>query len=1229
MSTPASIQAIPAAQFPGEDPLPCIPAAELIRLATDKAYEDLHRLAHTLARENHETRREELLSYIHLHRARFLRIYVAVKWQAELGHGELVNGAREMLSIAQTQKNKVNEAQDRLFFMHGGLFKARQRPYEVAAALDVLVGGTYSRLPRSIALCGDDKDPISLVPLDTPAAKADLITRVERAIRLALLTREAIPTAITACSIRKGCLVLACRGEFRIFLTLEGEDPDSPWVLRRAQVSVAARVGEGVAAPQLDYRQLIHLRDLMQKAMDDSVVIKESNTATTDSMVISANTVDRKAGGGVEGRPLLAAYLMAHEFCMSLAVEVLAAQAQAMAKKGGPWHGYLGVRHYPLFHTLDLMLWKDGSVSEAFTMDVIRESLNSKTSATAAPPPPCTSCCIRIHMAPVNMELEVEDGESHVKKEQNGHLDSSIETQKQHISRRKGGSGLAVSLTVVGVKNGVQTALPLSLNSESLVVGVDPGALSASTLILAATQCLALQRVQQAAELLSKAVHDIKQISIQIPNIHSTHESISTCLRLSLHSGACISLAVDIRSGKFTMAPGAGVARFAATELTDTLSSITCTTSYSHVVNSSHVTMIASLRRCTVNAMATAQIEHVEAVARTALGLEPRRIGPLKGAKAGESEKGSTSYLRTYLPIRFTYEKGLVPALLRGEEGHADGGTAPQPPEKPDTYNPLTPKGCFGDTSVTWTSPRGTHILPSACGEHLYFYVEVAVSCVDCCVSYSLVVLNVRDDDVSVLPQVIATKPLLQSTVIDLASSDKNSSCMDVDTNISTKEIPSKTHIVCSTHTKNTTEHTLAAAVKEAIVYVTPMRLRRAVYAYNLQPAMDFTKTSSTPLKSGAWWELLSRGTAEAGGESARGGGGFARGGGILRLCVRAPVHDSDLWHWRAQLSASPLPAHIPPTFDGSSLGTLPHALNLLSGLKIAIESGNKVIVSLSGSTCASLRSQCRMMAGGLALGAVAMAPLLTDAHTLLTKTPTPTPQTHTSSTVSGSSSVVPIVGLSPFHLALRCPPPVENTHNTQGHIDLLRRRTSGNSTSSTVMYVCCAAICSQAAGSGGALAVVLPSHYPPAVAVALGNLARSTRQLSPLIHAMENTLPFMAELGTFMRMHEGFSVVGRGASTYVLRYSVPSDTHKERKRKETEDRVHEAVLEFSTTQSSPTPDSGTAASAGSAASTKVIKATGKGWNICSTEGESLAAFLGQVVDKLKSTREAPAPVTT
>ncbi|CAM9103499.1 unnamed protein product [Discosporangium mesarthrocarpum] len=320
------------------DPLPCIDSSDLIRRLTDRAFFDVRRLTHTLHRVNLDERRLQLLDYVREYRARFLKSYVAVRWLSE-SHGTLVSNASEALSLAQSQSDHIDTCQDQLFFMHGGLFGARQRMYDVPAAVDVLMGGTFPRLPKGIEFCGGDMEPSPQVQVGSK--RSEVVSRIERAIRLALLRREPLPMHFTSHSLRNGVLHLVVEGEFELMVTLEGEEHDSTWVLAGVHIKVQAEKGEAVAEPPRDPRQQRYLHEVVQKAMDM-----------------------HGQSGVVGSSPLLAAYHLCHDLCSGIVLEVLNAQAQALsARVGGLWGNNLR----STFHkeaqarnsiVLDLWIWE-------------------------------------------------------------------------------------------------------------------------------------------------------------------------------------------------------------------------------------------------------------------------------------------------------------------------------------------------------------------------------------------------------------------------------------------------------------------------------------------------------------------------------------------------------------------------------------------------------------------------------------------------------------------------------------------------------------------------------------------------------------------------------------------------------------------------------------------------------------------------------------------------------
>ncbi|CAM9805548.1 unnamed protein product [Chrysoparadoxa australica] len=366
---------------PPADPIPCISANELLRLETALAYEDLHRMAATLHQARKDDRREEMQDYVRTNRSRFLKSYVAIRWLSEFGHGELVENARQALTVAHSQRDKINECQDRLFFMHGGLFGARQRPYAVPAALDVLIGGAYQRLPTSISNCGKDKSSgEGLFPM--PESEQEVISRIERGIRLVLVTREPLPAVYDIHEVKQGLLLLGVKDRFVLSLTVEqetlgaGGEKENPWQVRRVECTVRAREGEAVTVAALDARQSFYLRGMIQKAMDGAEL------------------------------PLQKAYDMMHVMCSGVHLAVLKAQAEALVESEGSWAGHLNIRYHAKEKVLDLSLWEQefqtgvggtgkgvGVTNDHHAEDAVHAQVNG------VPPP---TCCryIRLYVDP-------------------------------------------------------------------------------------------------------------------------------------------------------------------------------------------------------------------------------------------------------------------------------------------------------------------------------------------------------------------------------------------------------------------------------------------------------------------------------------------------------------------------------------------------------------------------------------------------------------------------------------------------------------------------------------------------------------------------------------------------------------------------------------------------------------------------------------------------------------
>jgi Mediator complex subunit MED14 len=638
---------------PAANPVPSIKASVLLHLALDSAYEDLHGLASNLGRETLDERREQVLSYVRLHRARFLRTYVAIRWLSEFGHTELTTNARDALHIAHEQRDKINAAQDRLYFMHGSLFGARQRRFDVATALDVLVGGSYPRLPLGIRQCGAEQDPTPLITATTPQQQAAVQARIERAIKLAVLVREPVPSAFTSCALRAGYLKLTAPGEFELSLTLESDSPDAQWSLRGLAIHVTARVGEAVSPAAIDARQSTYLQGLVQGAMN-AASSDSAATATASSSSERRTTQTQRGSGIVAGQPLLTAYRLVHDFCMGLQLEMLRTQADALAKSGAPWHGVLQVIFYRAARVLDLVIWPKesgpgwSSAASSSTADSSKQQMLLRSATVNGVPPPVAGRYIRVYVA-----------------------DAATQQSRSEAQ-------LLVLLSPA-------TAFSSSTSSAP-ALHVKPDAISAGGLLLAAAKLCARDKLAALVKDIELAVatacssssseqQNAAAAAVRQPRVSLSDAGHSLLVHCS--SGGFVELAVDLRTGRSVAALSGALADdslYRAFSSSSSSSSRAVLTQLQEAVDlpageqgRQHAQGRAQLARCVSAALRAGTVAHIEVQARCALGLEPHQrwqqllVRPAgsgdTAAAAAATQQHSTS---TYIPVATAQELGPV-----------------------------------------------------------------------------------------------------------------------------------------------------------------------------------------------------------------------------------------------------------------------------------------------------------------------------------------------------------------------------------------------------------------------------------------------------------------------------------------------------------------------------------------------------------------------------------------
>lgn len=193
-----------------------VKASELVHRAVDKSYEDFRALLLQLPTLREDERREPLRAQLLAARTRFAQLLAVLKWSVQ---APLLQQCEQLLSQAETYRNQTNETNDRLFFMHADLDRAKERRYDLSTAVDVLYGGSYLRFPT---IAKQAMYPRELPPVDVEEATKE----VNDIIRFRLIEAE-IPEQFTNIHLDGGFITCEAEGEFEIVLTIQGKDPDS------------------------------------------------------------------------------------------------------------------------------------------------------------------------------------------------------------------------------------------------------------------------------------------------------------------------------------------------------------------------------------------------------------------------------------------------------------------------------------------------------------------------------------------------------------------------------------------------------------------------------------------------------------------------------------------------------------------------------------------------------------------------------------------------------------------------------------------------------------------------------------------------------------------------------------------------------------------------------------------------------------------------------------------
>jgi hypothetical protein len=244
------------------------------------------------------------------------------------------------LQHARTAWVQADEAQDALYFFHAQLFPARQAPYDVYGALDLLLCGSWHDMPQDLQL-RVDRYETSREKAWTPKETAD---RWHMAVREKLFLgemgwmRQKSVEAPWKISLRGGIMRLT-HGRPKTFvadgatktmypieaiLTVLSTSQPAEWTLVSVEVHAQAKTGQSNHQLDTTNRQRFDLHRLCVLSMSREEDRTKQQQQKEDS---SSNPPP--------ARPLHCMFQVAHIFGLSWQLEILSAQAQALRK--GVW----------------------------------------------------------------------------------------------------------------------------------------------------------------------------------------------------------------------------------------------------------------------------------------------------------------------------------------------------------------------------------------------------------------------------------------------------------------------------------------------------------------------------------------------------------------------------------------------------------------------------------------------------------------------------------------------------------------------------------------------------------------------------------------------------------------------------------------------------------------------------------------------------------------------------
>nr|XP_004494700.1 mediator of RNA polymerase II transcription subunit 14 isoform X1 [Cicer arietinum] len=231
-----------------------------------------------------------MLKFLSKTQQRMIRLNVLSKWCQQV---PLIQHCQQLASTVSNHDMCFTQAADSLFFMHEGLQQARAPVYDVPSAVEILLSGSYQRLPKCIEDVGsqyaltEDKQKPALNKLDT-------------LVRSKLL-EVSLPKEISDIQVSDGTAMVRVDGEFQVLLTLGYRGHMSLWRILHLELLVGEK------------NKPVKLEELRRHVLGDDL---ERRMAATEN-------------------PFSILYSVLHELCVALVMDTVIRQVQALRQ--GRW----------------------------------------------------------------------------------------------------------------------------------------------------------------------------------------------------------------------------------------------------------------------------------------------------------------------------------------------------------------------------------------------------------------------------------------------------------------------------------------------------------------------------------------------------------------------------------------------------------------------------------------------------------------------------------------------------------------------------------------------------------------------------------------------------------------------------------------------------------------------------------------------------------------------------